>query len=116
MELLYFRVMLNDLIKFSWFIYTFTEDTNARTKKKRHLPYFIYDDNLTYKIFFKFKKQYKRCDNCLISDDIAYCEEKVVKLQQQLFIIYVFCRDTGMELDFNETEIMVFRKGGCLRN
>ena len=53
---------------------------------------------------------------CLIfADDIANCAETVIRLQQQLNIIDKFCLSTGMELNLEKTEIIVFRNGGHLR-
>ena len=51
----------------------------------------------------------------LLADDVTSCAETVVRLQQQLNLIDIFCRDTGMELNLNKTEIIVFRNGGNLR-
>ena len=51
----------------------------------------------------------------LLADDVTSCAETVVRLQQQLNLIDRFCRDTGMELNLNKTEIIVFRNGGNLR-
>ena len=54
---------------------------------------------------------------CLMfTEDIANCAETVIKLQQQLNIIETFCNDTGMEVNLNKTEIIVFINGGNLRN
>ena len=54
---------------------------------------------------------------CLMfADDIANCAETAAKLQQQILIIDAFCQNTGMELNLDKTEIIVFRNGGGLRN
>lgn len=51
----------------------------------------------------------------LFADDVANCAETVVKLQQQLNVIDQFCNETGMEVNLNKTEIIVFRNGGPLK-
>lgn len=51
----------------------------------------------------------------LFADDIANCAETVIKLQQQLNTIDQFCLSTGMEVNLNKTEIIVFRNGGPLK-
>ena len=51
----------------------------------------------------------------MFADDIANCSDTVVNLQKQLNIIQEFCLDTGMEVNLNKTEIIVFRNGGPLR-
>ena len=51
----------------------------------------------------------------MFADDIANCAETVIRLQQQLNIIDKFCLSTGMELNLEKTEIIVFRNGGHLR-
>ena len=54
---------------------------------------------------------------CLMyADDIANCAETVGRLQQQLNVIEQFCTLTGMEVNLNKTEIIVFRNGGPLRS
>ena len=54
---------------------------------------------------------------CLMfADNITNCVETVIKLQQQLKIIKYVCNDTGMEVDLNTTEIIVYRNGCNLRN
>ena len=52
----------------------------------------------------------------MFADDIANCAETAGNLQHQINIIDTFCPDTGMELNLNKTEVMVFRNGGGLRN
>ena len=54
---------------------------------------------------------------CLMfADDIANCAETAIKLQNQLNFIDIYCQNTGMEINLNKTEIIVFRNGGILRN
>ena len=55
--------------------------------------------------------------HCLIfADDIANCAETVQKLQRQLHCIDLYCQNTGMEVNLDKTEVIVFRNGGILRN
>ena len=51
----------------------------------------------------------------MFADDVANCAETAIKLQQQINIVDQFCTDTGMEINFDKTEITVFRNGGPLR-
>lgn len=52
---------------------------------------------------------------CLMfADDVANCAETVINLQRQINVIDQFCVSTGMELNLNKTEIIVFRNGGHL--
>ena len=54
---------------------------------------------------------------CLMfADDVASCSDTAIQLQRQINIIESFCTNTGMELNLNKTEIIVFRRGGYLRN
>ena len=54
---------------------------------------------------------------CLMyADDIANCAETTLKLQQQINVIDTFCENTGMEVNLQKTEIIVFRNGGNLRH
>ena len=46
---------------------------------------------------------------CLMfADDIANCSDTVANLQKRLNIINQFCIDTGMEINLEKTEIIVF--------
>ena len=51
----------------------------------------------------------------LFADDVANCAETASKLQQQINIVELFCNNTGMEVNLDKTEIIVFRNGGPLR-
>ena len=54
---------------------------------------------------------------CLMfADDVACCADTVVNLQRQLNSISTFCEETGMTVNLNKSEIIVFRNGGPLRN
>jgi len=54
---------------------------------------------------------------CLMfADDIASCAETAFKLQQQLNVADQFCINTGMEINLDKIEVIVFRNGGPLRN
>ena len=52
----------------------------------------------------------------MFADDVASCAETAIKLQQQLNVIDEFCALTGMEINLQKTEIIVFRNGGPLRH
>ena len=52
---------------------------------------------------------------CLMfADDVANCAESIIKLQRQINVIDRFCLSSGMNLNLNKTEIIVFRNGGNL--
>ena len=51
----------------------------------------------------------------LFADDVANCAETAINLQQQLNSIHKYCSLTGMSINQNKTEVMVFRNGGPLR-
>lgn len=51
----------------------------------------------------------------LFADDVANCADTAVELQSQLNSIAQFCEDTGMTINQQKTEIIVFRNGGPLR-
>ena len=54
---------------------------------------------------------------CLMfADDIASCAETAIRLQHHLNTVDKFCKDTGMEINLDKTEIIVFRNGGPLRH
>ena len=44
----------------------------------------------------------------MFADDVATCAETAVKPQQQLNVIDQFCLSTGMEINLDKTEIIVF--------
>jgi hypothetical protein len=44
----------------------------------------------------------------MFADDVANCAETVSKLQQQLNVIDTFCYNTGMEINLDKTEVIVF--------
>ena len=48
----------------------------------------------------------------MFADDVANCAETVAQLQQQLNVIDIFCKNTGMEINLAKTQIIVFRNGG----
>ena len=52
----------------------------------------------------------------MFADDVACCADTANRLQKQINVIETFCSNTGMELNLGKTEIIVFRKGGYLRN
>ena len=52
----------------------------------------------------------------MFADDIASCAETAFKLHKQLNIVDRFCMNTGMEINLDKTEIIVFRNCGPLRN
>ena len=52
----------------------------------------------------------------MFADNIASCAETAFKLQQQLNVVDRFCMNTGMEINLDKTEIIVFGNGGPLRN
>ena len=47
--------------------------------------------------------------------DVASCSERHIRLQNQINVIASFCSETGMEVNLDKTETIVFRKGGYLR-
>ena len=51
----------------------------------------------------------------MFADDVASCSETHIRLQNQINVIASFCSETGMEVNLDKTEIIVFRKGGYLR-
>ena len=54
---------------------------------------------------------------CLMfADDVANCSDNVLNLQTQLNTIDKFCNDTNMQINPNETEIIVCRNGSPLRD
>ena len=54
---------------------------------------------------------------CLMyADDVANCADTAYNLQLHLNAVAKFCEDTGMQINMNKTEIIVFRNGGPLRN
>ena len=54
---------------------------------------------------------------CLMfADDIANCVATRIRLQRQLDLISEFCQVTNMTVNLNQTKIIVFRKGGPLRD
>ena len=52
----------------------------------------------------------------MFADDVSYCSDTIVKLQQQLNIVDAFCSETGIEVNMDKTEIIVFRNGGPLKS
>lgn len=51
----------------------------------------------------------------LFADDIALMSESVVGLQKQIRILENFCKEYKMIVNVGKTKVMVFRKGGRLR-
>ena len=51
----------------------------------------------------------------MFADDVANCADTVVSLQNQLDVIDVFCSKTGMQVNLEKSEIIVFRNRGPLR-
>ena len=52
----------------------------------------------------------------MFADDVCIYSDTAIKVQRQINTIREFCHNTGMELNLNKTEIIVFRNGGYLRN
>ena len=48
----------------------------------------------------------------MYADDVANCADTAIKLQNQINTVSEFCTNTGMELNVDKTEIIVFRNGG----
>ncbi len=44
----------------------------------------------------------------MFADDIANGAESVVKLQQQINVIDLFCQQTGMQVNTDKTKVLVF--------
>ena len=51
----------------------------------------------------------------LYADDIAQVSDTVGRLQHQINILQYFCKISGMKVNENKTQIVVFRNGGPLR-
>ena len=51
----------------------------------------------------------------MFADDVANCADTVARLQNQLDVIDAFCSKTGMQVNLEKSEIIVFRNGGPLR-
>ena len=52
----------------------------------------------------------------LFADDVANCADNAINLQSQINTISEFCSNTGMKLNLDKTQVIVFRNGGPLRN
>ena len=50
----------------------------------------------------------------MFADDVANCADTVASLQNHLDVIDVFCSKTGMQVNLEKSEIIVFRNGGAL--
>jgi hypothetical protein len=52
----------------------------------------------------------------LFADDIANVTDTPVQLQRIINTIHNFCNKYGMKVNLDKTKIIVFRRGGCLKN
>ena len=51
----------------------------------------------------------------MFADDVASIGDTVVNLQQQIKLVSDFCDETGMKLNTDKSNVMVFRNGGDIR-
>ena len=51
----------------------------------------------------------------MYADDICMINDSVGRLQTQLNVLSVFCRQYGLSVNLSKTKIVVFRNGGPLR-
>ena len=52
----------------------------------------------------------------MYADDLVICADTVIKLQRQINILHRYCLDWGMTVNLSKTKVVVFRRGGVLRN
>ena len=51
----------------------------------------------------------------MFADDVACFSDTIIRLQHQINCIHSFCESVGMSLNLLKTKIIVFRKGGILK-
>ena len=51
----------------------------------------------------------------MYADDIALCADTVGRLQKQINVLEEFCLKWGMKVNMKKTKVLVFRRGGIVR-
>lgn len=51
----------------------------------------------------------------MYADDVAECASTVKRLQDMINVLSEFCKKWGLEINLAKTEVMVFRRGGCVK-
>ena len=51
----------------------------------------------------------------LYADDLVQCADLPGRLQSQLNVLADFCEKWGMQVNFDKTNVMVFRSGGIIK-
>ena len=52
----------------------------------------------------------------MYADDIAQGSCMVKKLQDMIDVLGEFCQKWGLQINMTKTQIVVFRRGGCIKN